>query len=235
MRTLVLTFALTFVLFTFTEAVDPAKFQCRKNSPTGGDIFSDDYPPVNLVHIFCGQINSYGQATGFHSRPNGNDPTCTRTELYILVQLSREIDNCTYWYNYQEKFLLSSSDHANHNTMYWSGHRYLLYYYRISVWNGYQRSTTQPYGPRTWQYHMLLAPSKNYITLLHLDKKAKSVLKISLTLLIVRSLHDVVIIVQYGEVTTAYPGNCSKMAEAQIYKYDHNYYQHRHSELQPIH
>ena len=41
-----------------------------------------------------------------------------------------------------------------------------------------------------------------------------------------REKFDVVIIVQYGAVTTAYPGDCNELAYAQIYNY-----QHRHSEL----
>ena len=90
---------LTFVLFAFAEALDPKYFKCYPNSPTDSDVFSDGDPPVNLVHIFCGQINKYGQAIGFHSRPNGIDPPCAKTE--------------SYWYEYQEEFPLSYDDHAN--------------------------------------------------------------------------------------------------------------------------
>ena len=39
-----------------------------------------------------------------------------------------------------------------------------------------------------------------------------------------REKFDVVIIVQYGAVTTAYPGDCNKLPGVQIYKYDHDYY-----------
>ena len=78
---------------------------------------------------------------------------------------------------------------------------------------------------------MLLSPFKRYITLLHLDKKAKSALEIIFDPSNRREKFDVVIIVRYGAVTTAYPGDCSKLADVQTYKYDHNYYQRRHSEL----
>ncbi|MDA8231473.1 MAG: EndoU domain-containing protein [Magnetospirillum sp.] len=35
---------------------------------------SDGPPVVNNQHIFCGEINGKGRATGFHSRPGGIDP-----------------------------------------------------------------------------------------------------------------------------------------------------------------
>ena len=158
-------------------------------------------------------------------------------QLYILVQLSREIDNCTYWYNYQEKFPLSSSDHANHNTMYRSGRRYLLYYYRISVWNGY-KWVPKEYDTTLWPTYMTIAHVVSTIQKLYNSFASGREGKICIRKYFDPSYHekfDVIIIVQYGEVTTAYPGNCSKTAEAQIYKYDHNYYQRRHSELRPIH
>jgi len=44
------------VFFTLTEAVDPKNFQCDKDSPLGGDTYSDSSPQVNMIHIFCGQI-----------------------------------------------------------------------------------------------------------------------------------------------------------------------------------
>ena len=31
-------------------------------------------PPINLTHIFAGEINRRGKAVGFHSRPGGADP-----------------------------------------------------------------------------------------------------------------------------------------------------------------
>ena len=71
--------SLALVLFTFTEAVDPKNFKCDKNSPTGGDVFCDDSPQVNMVHIFCGQIIK-NKATGFHSHPGGTDPDCAEAD-----------------------------------------------------------------------------------------------------------------------------------------------------------
>jgi hypothetical protein len=35
-------------------------------------------PPVNVTHIFAGEINRRGKPTGFHSRPGGRDPENAR-------------------------------------------------------------------------------------------------------------------------------------------------------------
>jgi hypothetical protein len=35
-------------------------------------------PPVNVTHIFEGEINKRGKPTGFHSRPGGRDPQNAR-------------------------------------------------------------------------------------------------------------------------------------------------------------
>lgn len=36
--------------------------------------WSETQPEINLSHIFQGEINRRGKATGFHSRPGGQDP-----------------------------------------------------------------------------------------------------------------------------------------------------------------
>lgn len=40
--------------------------------------WSDTDPNINLAHIFHGEINRSGQPTGFHSRPDGQDPADAR-------------------------------------------------------------------------------------------------------------------------------------------------------------
>ncbi len=40
--------------------------------------WSTTRPPVNLTHIFCGEINSRGRPVGFHARPDGRDPPSAR-------------------------------------------------------------------------------------------------------------------------------------------------------------
>lgn len=37
-------------------------------------VWSDTAPPINLTHLFAGEINRRGKPVGFHSRPNGVDP-----------------------------------------------------------------------------------------------------------------------------------------------------------------
>ena len=92
---------LALVLFTFAEAVDPENFKCDKNSPTGGDIFSDGNPPVNMVHIFCGQIIK-GKATGFHSHPGGANPECAKAEDEVNYEAYNTI---TVWDEKQNKWV----------------------------------------------------------------------------------------------------------------------------------
>ena len=79
--------SLALVLFTFTEAVDPKNFECGKKSPTGGDVFCDDSPQVNMVHIFCGQIIK-DKATGFHCHPGGTDPDCAKADDLVKAPLN---------------------------------------------------------------------------------------------------------------------------------------------------
>jgi len=40
--------------------------------------WSPTSPPVNVTHIFEGEINSRGKPVGFHSRPGGRDPQAAR-------------------------------------------------------------------------------------------------------------------------------------------------------------
>jgi hypothetical protein len=37
-------------------------------------VWSDTRPPINLTHVFAGEINRHGNPVGFHSRPGGIDP-----------------------------------------------------------------------------------------------------------------------------------------------------------------
>jgi hypothetical protein len=40
--------------------------------------WSDTDPPINVTHLFEGQINKRGQPVGFHARPGGRDPQNAR-------------------------------------------------------------------------------------------------------------------------------------------------------------
>jgi len=45
--------------------------------------WSSTTPPVNMVHIFEGEINRRGRPVGFHSRPGGKDPANARVVAVI--------------------------------------------------------------------------------------------------------------------------------------------------------
>ncbi len=52
----------------------------RWGEPAGrsAEEWSATAPPVNVTHIFAGEINRRGKPTGFHSRPGGQDPATAR-------------------------------------------------------------------------------------------------------------------------------------------------------------
>jgi hypothetical protein len=53
----------------------------RSRGSRGGrpvEEWSRTSPPVNVTHIFEGEINRRGKPTGFHSRPGGHDPANAR-------------------------------------------------------------------------------------------------------------------------------------------------------------
>jgi hypothetical protein len=54
----------------------------RSRGPRGGGRTAEEWsrtsPPVNVTHIFEGEINRRGKPTGFHSRPGGHDPANAR-------------------------------------------------------------------------------------------------------------------------------------------------------------
>ena len=71
----------------FTEihsAQDPAGFRCNKNSPFKGPVWSTGDPPVEMRHIFCGEIKDF-EAKGLHSLSSS-----TKWELCATV----DQDNC---------------------------------------------------------------------------------------------------------------------------------------------
>ena len=43
-----------------------------------GPSLSQTQPPVNLTHVFEGEINRKGRPVGFHARPGGKDPAGAR-------------------------------------------------------------------------------------------------------------------------------------------------------------
>jgi len=47
-------------------------------SQHSGQKWSDTSPEINMHHVFDGEINRKNRPTGFHSRPNGQDPANAR-------------------------------------------------------------------------------------------------------------------------------------------------------------
>jgi Bacterial EndoU nuclease len=48
-----------------------------------GPSLSRTSPPVNLTHVFEGEINKRGKPVGYHSRPGGKDPANARVTRVI--------------------------------------------------------------------------------------------------------------------------------------------------------
>ena len=50
----------------------------NSSNQSSGQKWSDTSPNINLLHVFEGEINRKGKPTGYHSRPNGQDPSNAR-------------------------------------------------------------------------------------------------------------------------------------------------------------
>lgn len=68
----VLTFLLAFSWSIPARAFEPV--DCAAGQPR----WSESEPKLNLVHIFCGDINRRDKPVGFHARPEGRDPATAR-------------------------------------------------------------------------------------------------------------------------------------------------------------
>ena len=58
----------------------PSSLSCRPSERNAGTApaLSATNPPVNLTHIFEGEINRKGRPVGFHARPGGRNPSGAR-------------------------------------------------------------------------------------------------------------------------------------------------------------
>jgi hypothetical protein len=54
-----------------------------RSSRQPAEQWSRTSPPVNLAHIFEGEINKRGKAVGFHSRPAGQNPANARVARIV--------------------------------------------------------------------------------------------------------------------------------------------------------
>ncbi len=61
------------------ESRRSSKHSSSTSSRSRGDVrWSETDPPINLSHLFEGQINKRGKPVGFHARPGGVDPEGAR-------------------------------------------------------------------------------------------------------------------------------------------------------------
>jgi hypothetical protein len=70
--------ALAFLLLVGGEAWSRSRHGRRGSGGRAAEEWSRTSPPVNVTHIFEGEINSRGKPVGFHSRPGGRDPQGAR-------------------------------------------------------------------------------------------------------------------------------------------------------------
>jgi len=61
-------------LLALTVFLPPAGAHHQSHAPA----LSDTNPPINLTHVFEGEINRGGKPVGFHSRPGGKNPSGAR-------------------------------------------------------------------------------------------------------------------------------------------------------------
>jgi hypothetical protein len=67
------------------EALSRSRSHSRSRAPSGrpAEEWSRTSPPVNVTHIFEGEVNRRGMPTGFHSRPGGQDPPNARVTRIV--------------------------------------------------------------------------------------------------------------------------------------------------------
>jgi hypothetical protein len=70
--------ALLLVLLAPGVALSRSHSRSRGSAGPAAEEWSATAPPVNVTHIFAGEINKRGKPTGFHSRPGGRDPATAR-------------------------------------------------------------------------------------------------------------------------------------------------------------
>lgn len=68
-------FLLVLLLAAFLPLAGVAR-PARPERPQG--TLSATEPPINLSHVFAGEINRKGRPVGFHARPGGRDPSGAR-------------------------------------------------------------------------------------------------------------------------------------------------------------
>ncbi|HEY0554931.1 MAG TPA: EndoU domain-containing protein [Thermoanaerobaculia bacterium] len=91
----------------------------RSRGSRGGrpaEEWSRTSPPVNVTHIFEGEINRRGKPTGFHSRPGGHDPANAR--LVRIVDRPNRAGVYNAEVEIRSEFLSGSAWLAKRSTVY---------------------------------------------------------------------------------------------------------------------
>lgn len=70
--------ALAVLLLAGGEAWSRSRHSRQDSGGRTAEEWSATSPPVNVTHIFEGEINSRGKPAGFHSRPGGRNPQGAR-------------------------------------------------------------------------------------------------------------------------------------------------------------
>jgi hypothetical protein len=67
------------------EALSRSRSHSRSRASSGrpAEEWSRTSPPVNITHIFEGEVNRRGMPTGFHSRPGGQDSPNARVTRIV--------------------------------------------------------------------------------------------------------------------------------------------------------
>lgn len=78
LRKLPLIAVLALAALALAQGLALSRSRSRPSSGRPGEEWSRTSPPVNVTHIFEGEINKRGKPTGFHSRPGGKDPANAR-------------------------------------------------------------------------------------------------------------------------------------------------------------
>ena len=103
-RFLLLTFPIILASVPSWGLYVPAGFTCTRDKPTSGvPVYSTPPAPsattlyVDLIHIFCREIDRYGRAHGFHARPLNRDPASVSTRhANVLDVANNDSDTSMY-------------------------------------------------------------------------------------------------------------------------------------------
>jgi len=83
LRRLPLVAVLLLAALALVQGVALSRSRSRPASGQTGEDWSRTSPPVNMTHIFEGEINRRGKPVGFHSRPGGQDPENARVTRIV--------------------------------------------------------------------------------------------------------------------------------------------------------